>query len=863
MSNTVNSLTSNYHPGNKPAISLLNAAYFFHEKLGRPIIFHDRKKPCHPYAEIISQTKADLRALAYQAKKASGVAVLLGGDLVCVDFDKQPNRTALDHFLAALNLSLDYEWIVKTPGGGWHVYLRAASLDLGARKWDRAGLHGQYDEKGQVDTHFEHVELRYDRILATLPPSLHPSGKRYQFAGERPSFPPVSIDPDRLIAAYEKITQKPPEKPEYNYRLLKEVDNPNSISSASELEEIERRTRLAIAAALGKRGNKLGYYTCPFDHGHEGKDFLFSPEPGQPIGGCQGKHAGQLTRWVDLADHLGIDVSQIARDVASERRPVLETSYMGGNLIQAGENTPRRFPLGLPYVLNRRLMNAHKKIAVDRQHAAALIWYLWHEIPQLIQDDQAFTAGELIAALAHIGRNTSRDTVEKALEQLVYWRVVEICDICDLHTQNNIHISVANSANLRKRTKPGKLYRFLPIERQVANFQTHWGYLLREATYQQIPADVQAEFGDLDTDELAALTDYRADLYAEHEPAREKAAASLQLGIESLARGVKNILAGRYRPVAKLPSGEIKNARQYCDLVYKAQLQEVGGEREKAYEAQFEIGVSRSTLARMRDRVGVITVERSKVLAADLITDYQRDNGFIIEEYQDGSAKVRMASAEKLIERASEGEKAAYDRRCELQKARRALQDSRLRQLTSLKAAPAYQPSEKPTAPKADLPLFIPEAYSDSFVRDQAFMKWPENLPHFDSQTGEILTPKQLWRALADHLLGRAESEAETISTYTVHAEPREHTHQAVDTLAARESERDTRVRMSEQPNTISRRAVAVLDQPAQTELPYRLDSAGQVVKKAVCCHCGTVTPSGFWCSDHDTLAKRVRPLCC
>lgn len=93
-------------------------------------------------------------------------------------------------------------------------------------------------------------------------------------------------------------------------------------SDASELHEVEARTRAAIAAALVKRGNKPGVYDCPLDHRPGGKDFLFNPDPGSPIGGCMGKHRGQLTRWVDLAEHLGIDVSQIARDVAVEQRPV-------------------------------------------------------------------------------------------------------------------------------------------------------------------------------------------------------------------------------------------------------------------------------------------------------------------------------------------------------------------------------------------------------------------------------------------------------------------------------------------------------------------------------------------------------------
>lgn len=91
-----------------------------------------------------------------------------------------------------------------------------------------------------------------------------------------------------------------------------------------EREEVERRAWAEIASRLTRRGTKPGYYECPYgDHKPEGKDFLFDPATGK-VGGCQGKHAAQSKRWRDLADFLGIDVSQIARDVAAEFRPPQE-----------------------------------------------------------------------------------------------------------------------------------------------------------------------------------------------------------------------------------------------------------------------------------------------------------------------------------------------------------------------------------------------------------------------------------------------------------------------------------------------------------------------------------------------------------
>jgi len=92
-----------------------------------------------------------------------------------------------------------------------------------------------------------------------------------------------------------------------------------------QVEEVERRVRAEIARRLVKRGDRPDVYECPMPHGPEGKDFYFSLEG--PIGGCQGKHAGQLTRWRDLAEYLNIDVSAIARQVHQEAKAAESTNH--------------------------------------------------------------------------------------------------------------------------------------------------------------------------------------------------------------------------------------------------------------------------------------------------------------------------------------------------------------------------------------------------------------------------------------------------------------------------------------------------------------------------------------------------------
>ena len=187
-----------------------NGNQHVYHALGFNVIPTDRaKKPLVKWASEPNwknkrQTPDDLAAMPW--KRARGIAAVCGavsGGLAVVDFDKQPNRDAVDRFLVALGLPGDYPWLVKTPGGGWHVWLISPRGDKPAGekidgRWDRPGLAGG------------HIELRYEGVLAMLPPSLHPNGGRYVFVNGAPDSPPTTVEPDRLTAAYDRVTEPPP-----------------------------------------------------------------------------------------------------------------------------------------------------------------------------------------------------------------------------------------------------------------------------------------------------------------------------------------------------------------------------------------------------------------------------------------------------------------------------------------------------------------------------------------------------------------------------------------------------------------------------------------------------------------------------
>ena len=114
--------------------------------------------------------------------QVQGVAAVCGtvsGDLACIDFDATPWE-AVAELLEKLELPPEYEWTVKTPGNGWHVWLYCTDLD------------------GRIETgklrlpspHGGHIELRYTGHYAALPGSKHPNGGTYEFAFGEPSEGP-------------------------------------------------------------------------------------------------------------------------------------------------------------------------------------------------------------------------------------------------------------------------------------------------------------------------------------------------------------------------------------------------------------------------------------------------------------------------------------------------------------------------------------------------------------------------------------------------------------------------------------------------------------------------------------------------
>lgn len=182
-----------------------------------------------------------------------GVAIVNGfAGWVNIDIDSRAKddpshppvpRSVAEAFLQALELPDDYPWMVASPTGGWHVYVRVERLDIDKGKLDRPHAHPTVD----------HVELRYKGHYTALPGSLHPNGKLYAWANAVPTEAPVFVDGQALLDAYKSLTSEPP-KPASSAPA-----RPSSPSqhSAYVAKAVEAECDLVAHAASGSRNDTL------------------------------------------------------------------------------------------------------------------------------------------------------------------------------------------------------------------------------------------------------------------------------------------------------------------------------------------------------------------------------------------------------------------------------------------------------------------------------------------------------------------------------------------------------------------------------------------------------------------------------
>lgn len=512
-------------------------------------------------------------------------------------------------------------------------------------------------------------------------------------------------------------------------------------SDASELLEVEARTRAAIAVALVKRGGKVGVYNCPREHRQGGKDFLFNPEPGSPIGGCMGKHRGELTRWVDLADHLGIDVAQIARDVAAERRPV-QTSGQPRPRPEPVDPVARRFRGNLPHTMIQRMLDMGL-------HNAALVWENWHQLDT--PDDQPTSRAELQDSYYHL----SRRSTDQGLSQLETLNIVRF----ETHTSASKEVTFQNVQ--KGRGRPAGRVIFLPVFDVLDHLEGVFANAAYERRHAQLdaPADVRADFAEppMTPEGEAAANAARAPIHEAHADDRADAAAAYERDLRYIRQDFERIRRGAYKPFDFPP--DVTSAAELRRALYKRTLDDHPDGIE-SYRVRRAAGISRATQSRIRKEYSIVIpqTEDTPVRAPDEIRLGRRqraeliagDTTLILEGAEDAQREdVRdflsthqgvilrksRPALEKRRDQASEQEQAAYQEYSELQ-ARRARAGG--------------------GATRGEEKRLLPTGYTTTWLLRQLEMTpGAEDLARYDADTGEKWTAPQLWHALAVHLQAR------------------------------------------------------------------------------------------------------------
>lgn len=504
--------------------------------------------------------------------------------------------------------------------------------------------------------------------------------------------------------------------------------------------------------------------------------------------GFQDFGTGEFYNTHQAAELLGV---QPWEDYKAQHAPALS-----GNISRSAlAPSTTRFPKGYPYTLRRRILNAHHRIDVQPQLPAFAVDYIYHQIPDTALPDGAwFTWGGFQDAARDAGREPGRRMVERGLDQLVAWGRVErlevatvetietdsSCTVCDLTTlRGNVvrlqSVQLGTAKRIERTARLGKpvtLYRFLPHGKSLENIAAHWRYMVQEHRHADVPDDVQPEWGDLTDDEIALWDEYRAPLYATASAARQKAASQVDRDMAYMEDDFERIIQGRYHAI-DLGDAKLRNVTEVGDAVKRAVLRRHGGEF-PAYKMPYETGRSRATEARARERIDAITVEQSRVIPAAEVTDYQRDHGLVMREFDNGMVEVKAPSIEKLADFADETERAAYGEVQERQRARaeKSVVARRREKVRSAQPVPQF----KADIPDHVKPETIPAAYTDGHLYAQFSMfPLPADFQTFNPETGEVLPAGELWKRGAAYLRERQrQSECDTM-LHAHHAAPDAH----------------------------------------------------------------------------------------
>ncbi len=154
------------------------------------------KRPIGNWKQWQSRRQNEEEFLAFPWEEATGAAVINGpGRWHSVDIDECDDKSFVDELLDQLDLSPQYQWVVRS-GGGFHIWFHGAEQsDLTVEKFN------------STDPRCKQIELRWAGSYTAIPPSMHPSGDHYTFLNE-PGPRPADLTGQEAVEAIATFTEE-------------------------------------------------------------------------------------------------------------------------------------------------------------------------------------------------------------------------------------------------------------------------------------------------------------------------------------------------------------------------------------------------------------------------------------------------------------------------------------------------------------------------------------------------------------------------------------------------------------------------------------------------------------------------------
>lgn len=125
--------------------------------------------------------------------------------------DGEVPTEVVQKMLEVLGLPHDYRWLVRSGSlKGRQIHFRCHGelpTSLFPLKRGKDTPKAAYWGTPLQDGLFDHIELRWHNCQTVVPPSLHPSGNRYEFINGEPDGPPAVVPIEKVVMAFLSIAK--------------------------------------------------------------------------------------------------------------------------------------------------------------------------------------------------------------------------------------------------------------------------------------------------------------------------------------------------------------------------------------------------------------------------------------------------------------------------------------------------------------------------------------------------------------------------------------------------------------------------------------------------------------------------------